>query len=73
MPINFGNPTVGDVIKSSSLFRFLWKDCLKNGDFNAIVVHWGGGALTSYNQAYVNARLDGLETAYLVNTLVKGA
>jgi pancreatic triacylglycerol lipase len=43
---------------------------LKNGDFNAIVVHWGGGALTSYHQAYVNARLVGLEIAYLVNTLI---
>ncbi|XP_046636690.1 pancreatic lipase-related protein 2-like isoform X2 [Daphnia pulicaria] len=43
---------------------------LANGDFNVIVVHWGGGAETSYNQAFVNIRLVGLEIAFLVKTLV---
>jgi pancreatic triacylglycerol lipase len=43
---------------------------LANGDFNVIVVHWGGGAETSYNKAFVNIRLVGLEIAFLVKTLV---
>jgi pancreatic triacylglycerol lipase len=43
---------------------------LANGDFNVIVVHWGGGSSVEYNQAHANIRLVGLEIAFLVNTMV---
>ncbi|XP_046449669.1 pancreatic lipase-related protein 2-like [Daphnia pulex] len=48
----------------------LIKRLLANGDFNVIVVHWGGGSSVEYNQAHANIRLVGLEIAFLVNTMV---
>ena len=46
------------------------KRLLANGDFNVIIVHWGGGSTVDYNQAHANTRLVGLEIAFLVNTMV---
>nr|CAH0103127.1 unnamed protein product [Daphnia galeata] len=48
----------------------LVKRLLANGDFNVIIVHWGGGSTVDYNQAHANTRLVGLEIAFLVNTMV---
>jgi pancreatic triacylglycerol lipase len=42
---------------------------LSVGDFNIINVRWGPGAAEPYPQAAVNARVVGLEIAYLINTL----
>ena len=43
---------------------------LIHGDYNVIIVQWGGGAGTPYTQAVGNARLVGLEIAFLIRTLV---
>ncbi len=43
---------------------------LAYGDFNVIIVHWGGGSKASYDQAIANTRLVGLEIAFLVKTMV---
>ncbi len=43
---------------------------LTHGDYNVIIVRWGGGANCLYSQAAANTRLVGLEVANLVNKLV---
>ncbi|XP_046636860.1 pancreatic lipase-related protein 2-like isoform X1 [Daphnia pulicaria] len=43
---------------------------LAYGDFNVIIVHWGGGSKASYDQAIANTRLVGFEIAFLVKTMV---
>jgi len=40
---------------------------IEKHDFNVIAVDWGKGALPLYTQATANARLVGLEVAYLIN------
>ncbi|XP_037792093.1 pancreatic triacylglycerol lipase-like [Penaeus monodon] len=39
------------------------------GDFNVLTVDWGGGSRALYDQAAVNARVAGLEVAFLLNWL----
>lgn len=43
---------------------------LIHGDYNVIVVDWGGGASLPLTQATANIRLVALEIAFLVRTLV---
>lgn len=43
---------------------------LTHGDYNVIVVDWGGGSALPYSQATANTRLVGLEIAFLSRTLV---
>ena len=43
---------------------------LAHGDYNVVIVRWGGGANCLYSQATANTRLVGLEVANLVNKLV---
>lgn len=46
-------------------------ELLRANDVNVIMVDWAGGSLPLYTQATANTRLVGLETAYLINYLVK--
>ena len=49
------------------------ENLLKHGDYNVIVTHWGPGSgsnILDYFQAVANARVVGLEVAFLINTLV---
>jgi hypothetical protein len=41
----------------------------KDRDCNVFAVDWGGGSLPLYTQATANARLVGLEIAYMINYL----
>ena len=43
---------------------------LDHGDFNVVVVDWGGGSGSLYSQSAANTRLVGLEIAHLIESLV---
>ncbi|XP_065569009.1 pancreatic triacylglycerol lipase-like isoform X2 [Artemia franciscana] len=44
---------------------------LGHGDYNAIIVDWGGGSLPLYTQATANTRLVGLEIAFMIRTMIE--
>ncbi|KZS07195.1 putative Triacylglycerol lipase [Daphnia magna] len=48
----------------------LTENLLAHGDYNVIIVNWGGGSLPMYSQATANTRVVGLEIAYMVNTMI---
>lgn len=48
----------------------LTENLLLHGDYNVIIVNWGGGSLPMYSQATANTRVVGLEIAYMVNTMI---
>ncbi|XP_046463356.1 pancreatic lipase-related protein 2-like isoform X1 [Daphnia pulex] len=48
----------------------LTENLLSHGDYNVIIVNWGGGSLPMYSQATANTRVVGLEIAYMVNTMI---
>ncbi len=52
--------------------QVMTENLLVHGDYNVVVVDWGGGAGRPYPQAAANGRLVGLEIAFFVNTLVVG-
>ncbi|XP_046630612.1 pancreatic lipase-related protein 2-like [Daphnia pulicaria] len=48
----------------------LTENLLAHGDYNVIIVNWGGGSLPMYSQATANTRVVGLEIAHMVNTMI---
>ena len=45
-------------------------ELLKNGDYNVILVDWGGGSGIPYTQATANTRIVGAEIAKLIQGFV---
>jgi len=49
----------------------LTANLLDHGDYNVIIVNWGGGSMPMYSQATSNTRVVGLEIGHMVNTMIK--
>jgi hypothetical protein len=48
----------------------LTANLLDHGDYNVIIVNWGGGSMPMYSQATSNTRVVGLEIGHMVNTMI---
>ena len=48
----------------------LTANLLDFGDYNVIIVNWGGGSMPMYSQATANTRVVGLEIGHMVNTMI---
>jgi len=49
----------------------LTANLLDYGDYNVIIVNWGGGSMPMYSQATANTRVVGLEIGHMVNTMIR--